>query len=536
MTERSQPNGHTGSRNLHRTSSLTDRQWTRPDLPSKCTWKPGTKEKDPHEHIIRKERPKVLKNILGAIGNTPMVQLNVIPKEEGVKCRVLAKCEYFNAGGSVKDRIAVRMVEDAERKGILKPGDTIIEPTSGNTGIGLALSAAVKGYRCIIVMPEKMSSEKVNVLKGLGAEIVRTPTSASFDSPESHIGVAWRLKEEIPNSHILDQYCNASNPLAHYDGTAEEILEACGGKVDMVVCGAGTGGTVTGISRKIKEKCPNCKVIGVDPEGSSIAVPTSLNKTDVTYYEVEGIGYDFVPTVCDVTGVDKWYKSIDRPSVLMARRLMKSEGLLCGASSGTSSYIAMQACKDFNLTEDQTCVVLLPDSIRNYMTKHLADEWMIARHFIEPLSKNEFEKKWSTLPVSALNLSVPLTVSPDMQISEVLELLNKEGYDQVPVLDETGEILGMATTGHIMAQVMKSKVKMGDPVKVVMYKQFQQVSLDTPLGQVSNLMDTDHFVLVVHSQRNVTSSQHETVKTMIFGIATRIDILNFIAKMEGNEE
>uniref|UniRef100_A0A8C5P7P3 cystathionine beta-synthase n=1 Tax=Leptobrachium leishanense TaxID=445787 RepID=A0A8C5P7P3_9ANUR len=255
-----------------------DRKWIRPDLPSKYS-----------------------PDILDKIGDTPLVRINHIGKAHGLKCELLGKCEFFNAGGSVKDRISLRMVQDAERDGILKPGDTIIEPTSGNTGIGLALAAAVKGYRCIIVMPEKMSMEKVDVLRALGAEIVRTPTNARFDSPESHVGVAWRLKNEIPNSHILDQYRNASNPLAHYDSTAEEILEQCEGRLDMLVAGAGTGGTITGLARKIKEKCPGCKVVGVDPEGSILAEPEELNQTDKTGYEVEGIGYDFIPTVLDRT-------------------------------------------------------------------------------------------------------------------------------------------------------------------------------------------------------------------------------------------
>ncbi|KAG7275913.1 hypothetical protein CRUP_011363 [Coryphaenoides rupestris] len=262
-----------------------DRFWIRPDLPSRCTWKLGMPSSEsPHRIEEQSKTPNILPNILSWIGGTPMVRLNKIPKAFGLKCEVLAKCEYFNAGGSVKDRIGLRMVEDAERDGLLKPGDTIIEPTSGNTGIGLALTAAVKGYRCIIVMPEKMSMEK----------IVRTPTSASFDSPESHVGVAWRLKNEIPNSHILDQYRNPSNPLAHYDATAEEIWQQCDGRIDMLVAGAGTGGTITGIGRKLKEKCPDITIVGVDPVGSILADP--LHSAEPCPYEVEGIGYDFVPT------------------------------------------------------------------------------------------------------------------------------------------------------------------------------------------------------------------------------------------------
>lgn len=219
----------------------------------------------------------VLNTIMEHIGNTPLVKINQISAKAGLKCRLLAKCEFFNAGGSVKDRIGKRMVEDAMESGRIKPGDTLIEPTSGNTGIGLALAAAIYGFRMIITLPEKMSDEKVNVLKALGAEIIRTPNDAAWDSPDSHIGVAARLNKEIPNSHILDQYKNPSNPLAHYDGTAEEILEACDGKVDMLVAGAGTGGTISGTAKKLKEKCPDCVIVGVDPVGSILAVPDSLN-------------------------------------------------------------------------------------------------------------------------------------------------------------------------------------------------------------------------------------------------------------------
>ncbi|RVE58379.1 hypothetical protein OJAV_G00209070 [Oryzias javanicus] len=291
--------GENGTREQRDPDGAPGLKWIRPDLPSRCTWTPGAPASEsPHSHPERSTRPtSILPSVLDHIGHTPLIRLNKIPKEFGLKCEVLVKCEFFSAGGSIKDRIALRMVEDAERAGTLKPGDTIIEPTSGNTGIGLALIAAVKGYRCIIVMPEKMSMEKEAVLKSLGADIVRTPTSAAFDSPESHICTAWRLKNEIPNSHILDQYRNASNPLAHYDTTAEEILEQCDGKLEMLVAGAGTGGTLTGVSRKLKEKCPNVKIVGVDPEGSVLIL--SEESDEHTTFEVEGIGYDFVPTVLD---------------------------------------------------------------------------------------------------------------------------------------------------------------------------------------------------------------------------------------------
>jgi cystathionine beta-synthase len=280
------------------------------------------------------------------------------------------------------------MVLEAEAKGLLKPGYTIIEPTSGNTGIGLAMASAVHGYRCIIVMPEKMSDEKVNTLRALGAEIIRTPTDAAFDSPEGLIAVSQHIQKTIPNSIILDQYRNPGNPLAHYDGTGAEILDQLDGKVDMVVMGAGTGGTITGIGRKIKEKCPTCTIVGVDPAGSILARPEELNKTDVEFYEVEGIGYDFVPTVLDHQVVDRWIKVVDSEALPMARRLIQEEGFLCGGSSGAAMACAMKLAKD--LKEGQRCVVLLPDNIRNYMTKLVSDNWMEARRLKECVNVNKF--------------------------------------------------------------------------------------------------------------------------------------------------
>ena len=305
--------------------------------------------------------------ILSTIGDTPVVKINKISKE--LDCNLFAKCEFFNPGGSVKDRIGWKMVEDAEKSGRIKPGDTLIEPTSGNTGQGLALAAAVKGYKCIITMPEKMSQEKQIVLESLGAKIVRTPTEALSSDPDSHISVAKKLQKEIKNSHILDQYSNPSNPNAHYEGTAEEIIKDFGSDLDMIVISVGTGGTITGVAKRLKKELPNIKVVGADPVGSILG-----GGDEISSYLVEGIGYDFIPDVLDNNLIDQYIKTHDEESFIMARRLIKEEGLLCGGSCGATMVAALQAASE--LKPGQNCLVILADSIRNYMTKFPRDEWM----------------------------------------------------------------------------------------------------------------------------------------------------------------
>ncbi|XP_012269452.2 cystathionine beta-synthase [Athalia rosae] len=494
----------------------------RPDLPSRCTWQPNAKN-TPHSHRPPVDNRKgILPHVLDAIGQTPLVRLTNLPKSLDIKCEILAKCEFLNPGGSVKDRIAYRMIQDAEDKGILKPGYTIIEPTSGNTGIGLAMAAAVKGYRCIIVMPEKMSNEKVDTLHALGAEIVRTPTEAAWDSPEGHITVSQILQKKIPNSVILDQYTNPGNPLAHYDQTGQEIWEQCGGKIDYLVAGSGTGGTITGISRKFKELSPETKIVAVDPEGSILAEPEEINKSDVTFYEVEGIGYDFTPTVLDRNLIDIWVKTNDKESLNCARSLIRQEGLLCGGSSGAAMSTALKLAKD--LPADKRVVVILPDGIRNYMTKFVSDHWMEARGFTDPPAPVEANKWWWNTEISSLHLQTPSTLTVDTTCQEAITILQKNGLEQIPIVENDGTVLGVITSSRLTSDIISGKVSCTDAAVKVVIKQFRRLRSSDTLGRVSRILEKEGFVVVID----------EKPAAHLVGIVTRMDLLNYVTKPHSN--
>jgi len=425
----------------------------------------------------------IYNSILEAIGNTPLVRLRTIGKSTG--CEILVKCEHLNAGGSVKDRIGRRMIEEAEKAGRIKPGDTLIEPTSGNTGIGMALAAAIKGYRMIITMPEKMSREKQITLEALGAEIIRTPTEAAWDAPYSHIGVAKRLQEILPSAHILDQYGNPDNPMAHYEGTGQEILDQTGGQLDYLVLTAGTGGTITGAARRIKEALPDVKVIGVDPEGSILAGPGPIGS-----YKVEGIGYDFIPDVLDAGLVDEWIKSNDRDSFLMARRLIRQEGLLVGGSSGSAAWAALEVAKKYG--PDKRIVTMMCDSVRNYMTKFLDDAWMRENGFTESL--------WETNSLGELLRSLPprelITADSADRVGATIATLKDRGISQVPVLDE-GKLAGIVTESDLLRTLVDGRATAESTVAEVMDRNVETVHVDADAGCLTGLFAKNLVAIVV---------------------------------------
>jgi len=444
----------------------------------------------------------LFRNILETIGNTPMVKLNRIGQT--LKCNLYAKCEFMNPGGSVKDRIGFRMVDDAEKSGRIKPGDTLIEPTSGNTGIGIALAGAVKGYRVIITMPEKMSREKQVVLEALGAEVIRTPTEAAWDAPESHIGVAKKLQQDLPNAHILDQYANPSNPIAHYEGTAEEIIRDLNGKIDMVVMSAGTGGTITGIAKRIKEKHPNCIIVGADPVGSILAGPGPIHS-----YKVEGIGYDFIPDVLDVNLVDTWVKTSDRESFQLARRLIKEEGLLCGGSSGSTLFAALKEAKV--LKEGMNCVVLLADGVRNYMSKFIDDKWMQDNRFngVETIQG----------PVSQLVKQKQQVISlpHDSTVSEAIRLMHEKGISQIPIT-HAEKLIGLVTVMDILNFLACGEISPHSIVQDVMDRGVPTVEESTPASALQNILMNSSCAVVIDKSMK---PKH---------ILTKIDLVDWICR------
>jgi cystathionine beta-synthase len=446
---------------------------------------------------------KTFPSVLQAVGNTPLVHLSRIGA--GLPAQIYGKLEFMNPGGSVKDRIGVRMLLEAEKSGRIKPGDTLIEPTSGNTGIGLAMAAAVRGYRMIITMPEKMSREKQIVLEALGAEIIRTPTEAAFDAPESHISVAERLREVIPNAHILDQYTNEDNPMAHVEGTGREILEQMDGRIDAIVAGAGTGGTITGIARAVKAELPSCQIIGVDPHGSILAGPSEPRS-----YKVEGIGYDFIPDVLDRSLVDRWIKSEDGPSFRVARQLIRKEGLLVGGSSGTAMWAALKVAKE--MPEGSRIVVVLPDSVRNYMTKFVDDGWMRQNGFTE-----EVDRDYGTIAdlLRAQPSQKVITVEDDRTLAQAVQLFKQHGISQMPCTTG-GRLSGIVTESDLLHFMVDGRDPR-TPLAEVMVRRVSTVSANDEARELPEIFERGEVAIVVDGERTVQA------------VVTKMDFIEFVA-------
>jgi cystathionine beta-synthase len=455
----------------------------------------------------RVAKPEYCQTALDAIGHTPLVKLNKVVDD--ARCLVLAKVEYVNPGGSVKDRPAVAMLEAAEREGSLKPGGTIVEPTSGNTGTGLAMAAAIRGYRCILVMPDKMSREKNDLLRAYGAEVVITPTNVPADSPESYYGVANRLAAEIPGAFQPNQFHNHYNPEAHYHTTGPEIWEQTGGAITHFVAGIGTGGTISGTARYLKERNPQIHVVGADPEGSIYSgdIPRS--------YAVEGIGMSYLPETVDLRVIDEMVRVSDRDSFLMARRITREEGLLVGGSSGTAAVAAVRLAK--TLDENAIVVVILPDSGRGYMSKIFNDDWMIANGFLADA------KRRATVG-DVLRGKTPLppliTVQQDDTVKTALDLLRHYEISQIPVMHGSEQVGSINDVG-VMQSVFDHADIIHQPVSEVMNRAF-------PSLEQSEEIELAYKLLTLANPAIVVTDDDELI-----GVLTRQDIISFLSTSSG---
>lgn len=449
-------------------------------------------------------------NILETIGNTPLIKLNKINK--GLKPLILVKAEFFNPGGSVKDRIGVEIIEDAERSGRLKPGGTVVESTSGNTGMGLALVSAVKGYKTVFTMPDKMSQEKVMNLRAFGAEVIVTPTAVPHESPESYTSVAKKRVEETPNAILADQYDNPKNPEAHYKTTGPEIWEQTGGQIDYFICGIGTGGTITGTAKFLKEKNPNIKVIGVDVKGSILYEYFYTKKYSPVFktYKVEGIGQDFIPKALDFSYVDEVIVSDDKESFLAARKMTREEGIFVGGSSGTAIAAGLKYCE--KLSENDVVVILLPDGGARYVSKIYNDVWMKENGFLKPeriTLKHVLADKSGDIPPL---VSVGVTTT----LRQALELIKAYGISQLPVL-ERNSCVGTVTESNLLSVVLKNPSMFDSTVATSMEQPLPSVHMNEEMNEAVKFFSQKYPAVLV------------TDDTKPIGIVTRFDLLDFMS-------
>ena len=451
-------------------------------------------------------------SILETVGQTPLVRLNRVAA--GARAPLLAKLEFFNPGGSVKDRIGLAMVVAAERDGRLKPGGTIVECTSGNTGVGLAMVAAVRGYRAVFCMPDKVSSEKVNLLKAFGAEVILSPTAVPPDSPESYYSVARRITSERPGAFLADQYSNPANPEAHYQSTGPELWEQTAGRITHFVTGMGTGGTISGTGRYLKEKNPAVRVIGADPVGSILKAYKETGKiTEAHTYKIEGVGEDFIPGATDFSVVDEVIACNDRDGLNMARRLAREEAIFVGGSAGMAAWVAVQVAK--RAGPGDLVVVLLPDTGERYLSKVHNDAWMRDNHLLDP----SVTRVHDLLGAKASGMPRLLQVQVGEPLRRALTLVEQNEVTQIPVF-RGGEVVGTVYDNDLLKSILENSAALDRPVDSLMAEPLPIVDSSQSADDVTRLLATRNPAVLVRENGVVT------------GILTRFDMLQFIAGSE----
>jgi len=455
----------------------------------------------------------IFPNIVETIGNTPIVRLNSVARD--LPCTIAAKIESFNPGGSVKDRIGPAIIEHAEREGLLKPGGTIIEATSGNTGVGLAMAAATKGYRCIFIMPDKMSQEKILLLRAFGARVIMTPTAVEPDDPRSYYSVAHRLADETPNSFLANQYHNPLNPESHYNTTGPEIWEQTETMITHLVAGMGTGGTISGAGRFLKEQNPQVKIIGVDPHGSILFDIHRKNPDfKAESYKVEGIGEDFLPSTTDLSVIDEVVQVTDRDSFLMSRRLVREEGIFAGGSSGSAVWGAIHYAREHKLTKDDLMIVILPDTGSRYLSKAFDDDWLRENGFLDRAWVDV--RAWDVY--CAKSDAHLIVAKPTDLLIDVIALLKLHNISQVPVIDEMGTLQGLVTEVALLDNMLRTGANMAaeNTIEAIVDPDVVAVKPDAPLESLMDIFTSQSVALIISGEK-------------VEGILTKIDILDFLS-------